>query len=127
MELLREQLEQLAQFDPRRSAPQKRRKTVDLLGKGDGHCVPLSADDVLIEAAAMGAYALAQTAVQDSNRRTQLETAFEAFVNAQEDLSAAYKKTLIASRKKVDKLYQTTRAQVLAAGQKKKNKATTSP
>ena len=120
MELLREQLEQLAQFDPRRSAPQKRRKTVDLLGKGDGHCVPLSAEDVLIEAAAMGAYALAQTAVQDSNRRTQLETAFEAFVNAQEDLSAAYKKTLIASRKKVDKLYQTTRAQVLAAGQKKK-------
>ena len=93
---------------------------MDLLGNGDGHFIPLSAEDVLIEAAAMGAYALAQTAVQNSNRRTQLETAFDAFINAQEDISAAYKKTLIASRKKVDKLYQATREQVLAAGKKKK-------
>ena len=127
MGLLREQLEHLAQFVPRRTAPQKCRKTVDLLGNGDGHFIPLSAEDVLVEAAAMGAYALAQTAVQDSNRRTQLETAFAAFINAQKAISAAYKKPLIASRKKVDKLYQATREQVLAAGRKKKNKATTSP
>ena len=120
MELLREQLEQLAQFDPRKTAPQKRLKTVTLLGTGDGHFVPLSEEDVLVEAAAMGAYALAQTAIQDATRRTRLETAFDALINDQEDISEAYKKTLIDSRKKVDKLYDATRTQILAAGKKKK-------
>ena len=70
MELLREQLHQLSGFDPRRTGPAKRQKTVDMLGNGDGRTAPLTEDDVLLEAGAMGAYALAQTARRSGSPRT---------------------------------------------------------
>ena len=112
MELLRDQLHHLSGFDPRRTGPNKRQKTVDMLGNGDGRTVPLSEEDVLLEAGAMGAYALAQTAIGDPARRVRLIEAFDALIESQRDISDAYKKTLIESREKVDKLYEATRDQL---------------
>ena len=66
MELLRELLDQLTKFDPRKTAAQKRENTLGMLGSGSGQSAPLNEGDVLVEAAAMGAYALAQTAIQDT-------------------------------------------------------------
>ena len=120
MELLRELLDQLTKFDPRKTAAQKREKTLGMLGSGSGQSAPLNEGDVLVEAAAMGAYALAQTAIQDTERRTQLEAAFDVLINDQSAVSEDYKKTLIQSREKVDKLYDATRAQILAASKKPK-------
>ena len=112
MELLREQLDHLSQFDPRRGRELKRQKTVAMLGTGSGNAMPLDEQDVLLEAAAMGAYALAQTAIRDEGRRIRLEQAFDELVESQESLSDSFKETLIASRKKVDKLYGATRSQL---------------
>ena len=119
MELLREQLEQLMHFDPRKAAPQKRDRTLRGLGRTeDAPSTPLSEKDVLEEAAAMGAYALAQTAVLEPERRSQLEAAFDDLIDSQAGISEACKKTIKQSRKKVDKLYDATRAQILAATKK---------
>ena len=119
MELLREQVAQLAQFDPRRAAAKKRDTVLGLLGRAGEAAAALSETDVLVEAAAMGAYALAQTAIQDSGRRAQLQVAFDVLVDSQSEISQAYKETLVTSRKKVDKLYDATRAQILAATRKR--------
>jgi hypothetical protein len=59
----------------------------------------------------MGAYAMAHTAVPAIEDRTALVTAFDEIVEAQE----ANAKSLVSTRKKVDKLYSATREQILAA------------
>ena len=112
MELLRDQLHHLSGFDPRRSGVAKRQKTVEMLGNGDGKTMALTEEDVLLEAGAMGAYALAQTAIGDPDRRNRLIEAFNNLIDQQTDISNAYKKTLIGSRTKVDKLYEATREQL---------------
>lgn len=112
MELLRDQLHHLSGFDPRRSGVAKRQKTVEMLGNGDGKTMALTEEDVLLEAGAMGAYALAQTAIGDPDRRNRLIEAFNNLIDQQTDISNDYKKTLIDSRKKVDKLYEATREQL---------------
>ena len=112
MELLRDQLHHLSGFDPRRSGAARRQKTVDMLGNGDGKTMALTEEDVLLEAGAMGAYALAQTAIRDPDRRNRLIEAFNSLIDRQTDISDAYKKKLIDSRRKVDKLYEATRDQL---------------
>ena len=85
---------------------------MDMLGNGDGKTMALTEEDVLLEAGAMGAYALAQTAIRDPDRRNRLIEAFNSLIDRQTDISDAYKKKLIDSRRKVDKLYEATRDQL---------------
>jgi hypothetical protein len=115
MELLREQLEQLINFDPRKAAAVRREKMLDLLGRQAGRFASaLDEDDVLSEAALMSAYALAQTAVPDLENREQLEDAFDALLEINAGLSDEYKTKLVTARQQVDKLYAITRAQIMA-------------
>jgi len=121
MELLREQLEQLMQFDPRKIAARKRERTLKILAGGARNTAThLAQDDILSEAVVMGAYALAQTAVLEN--RDRLEAAFNGLLDANPHLSQDYRKKLANNRRKVDKLYDVTRAQILAAENKRKKK-----
>ena len=119
MEILREQLEQLVQFDPRRPAAEKKQRLVAQLG-AKGKNARLNRDDTMVEAAVMGAYALAHTAVQSERSRTVLANEFDLLIKDQE-LAEEYKKGLTNSRQKVDKLYDTTREQIAMAARKNKN------
>jgi hypothetical protein len=56
---------------------------------------------------------MAHTAVPAIEDRTALENAFDEIVEAQE--ANANTKSLVSTRKKVDKLYSATREQILAA------------
>jgi len=121
MELLQEQLEQLMQFDPRKIAARKRERTLKILAGGARNTAThLAQDDILSEAVVMGAYALAQTAVLEN--RDRLEAAFNGLLDANPHLSQDYRKKLANNRRKVDKLYDVTRAQILAAENKRKKK-----
>ena len=71
----------------------------------------------MVEAAVMGAYALAHTAVQSERSRMALATEFDLLIKDQE-LADEYKKSLTSSRQKVDKLYDTTREQIAMAAKK---------
>ncbi len=118
MELLREQLEQLINFDPRKAAGVRREKMLDLLGRQSSRfATALDEEDVLSEAALMSAYALAQTAVPDLENREQLEDAFDALLEVNADLSEEYKNKLVTARQQVDKLYAITRSQIMAMSQ----------
>ncbi len=119
MEILREQLEQLVQFDPRRPAAEKKKLLVARLG-AKGKNARLNRDDSMVEAAVMGAYALAHTAVQSERSRIVLANEFDLLISDQE-LAEEYKKSLRNSRQKVDKLYDTTREQIAMAAKKNKN------
>lgn len=123
MELLREQLEQLMNFDPRKAAVVRREKMLDLLGRQTGRfATVLDENDVLSEASLMSAYALAQTAVPDLENREQLEKAFDALLEINADLSEEYRTKLVDARQEVDKLYAITRAQILATSKGTKAK-----
>jgi exonuclease VII small subunit len=113
MELVREQLNQLMRFDPRRTAVTRRERLLAKLGRNAPN-PPMQLSDPAAEAALMGAYAMAHTAVPHIEDRTILERAFDELLDGQ-DLAADSVKSLIATRKKVDKLYAATREQILAA------------
>ena len=114
MELVREQLDQLMRFDPRRTGTTKRERQLAKLGrKAPNPPVDLQAPSA--EAALMGAYAMAHTAVPAIEDRTALENAFDEIVEAQEANANTNTKSLVSTRKKVDKLYSATREQILAA------------
>ena len=54
---------------------------------------------------------MAHTAVPDINDRSVMKRAFDELL-AEQDLDAALARTLIATRKKIDKLYAATRDQI---------------
>lgn len=124
MELLREQLALLMTFDPRKVAAQKQPRALGMLGGGtDDAPTHLKEGDVMGEAAMMGAYAMAQTATPGQQNRTHLGAIFDALLDANPHLSDDYRKKLVDSRKKVDRLYEVTRTQILAAEKKRKKNA----
>ncbi len=110
MELVREQLDQLMRFDPRRTGTTKRERQLAKLGRKAPN-LPVDLQAPSAKAALMGAYAMAHTAVPAIEDHTALVTAFDEIVEAQE----ANAKSLVSTRKKVDKLYSATREQILAA------------
>ncbi|MEE3257649.1 MAG: hypothetical protein VX293_00415, partial [Candidatus Latescibacterota bacterium] len=113
MELVREQLDQLMRFDPRRTAATRRERLLVKLGRKPPE-PPVDLNATAAEAALMGAYAMAHTAVPDLEDRTVMETAFDKIIAGQ-DIDADLAKTLVSTRKKIDKLYTATREQILAA------------
>ena len=121
MELLREQLALLMKFDPRKIATQKRDRTLGMLDGGTGDTpTHLKEGDIMGEAAMMGAYAMAQIATPGQQNRKHLGAIFNALLDTNPHLSDNYRKKLVDSRKKVDRLYEVTRIQILAAEKKKK-------
>ena len=114
MELVRQQLEQLMNFDPRKGAREKCRRALDLLGRAPLSPTTLS-EDVMGEAAVLGAYALAQTALHRPAQRRHLGNVFDGLVDRQTGLSPKLKEKLHGSRRKVDDLYETTRAEIATA------------
>lgn len=113
MELVRQQLDQLMRFDPRRTATGKRERLLIKLGR-KAAIPPIDLQTPSTEAALMGAYAIAHTAVPEVEDRTALENAFDDLLAGQ-PFDAMSTKRLVATRKKVDKLYSATRVQIFAA------------
>lgn len=113
MELVREQLDQLMRFDPRRTATMRRERLLVKLGR-QPPSPPVDLKATAAEAALMGAYAMAHTAVPDMADRTVMAKAFDE-VLAEQDIDADLAKTLVSTRKKIDQLYTATREQILAA------------
>jgi hypothetical protein len=125
VELLREQLAQLMRFDPRRASAARRERTLRLLSAGPGSAPHRFAEDeILDEAALMGAYALAQTIAPEPETRQLLEAAFDELLETTPQLSDEYKKKMITNRRKVEKLYDFTREQILTAVEKEKTPST---
>ena len=122
MELLREQLAQLMGFDPRRTSADRRERTLRLLsGKPEDAASQLAEGEILDEAALMGAYAFAQTIAPEPETRQQLETAFDDLLDANPQLSDEYKEKMVVNRRKVEKLYDFTRTQILTAVKEERN------
>ncbi len=110
MELLRQQLELLMSFDPRRSAAGKRSKTLQRLGHRARQPTDDIRDDSVDEAALMSAYAMAHTAVRDGSHRKQLARVFDLLVRQQLSLSPDFAHKLLETRRKIDRMYATTLA-----------------
>lgn len=108
MELLRQELSQLMSFDPRRVAGDRRRRALASLGESPT-APPRIGEDEAEEAEIMGAYALAQTAVEKPRVRAQLVEAFDRLVEEQRALPAARKRRLLDSRGKVDDMHAAMR------------------
>jgi len=104
MELLREELVLLMSFDPRRVAGDRRRRALALLGDTPP-ATPMIGADMGEEAEVMGAYALAQTAVEKPRQRQRLSEAFDRLVATQTSLTARRKQQLLDSRRKVDDMH----------------------
>ena len=113
MELVREQLDQLMRFDPRRTGTSRRERLLNKLGHKSPK-LPTDLENPNAEAALMGAYAMAHTAVPAIEDRTVLEKTFDELL-ADHNITAAKGKSLVATRKKIDKLYTATREQILSA------------
>ncbi len=113
MELVREQLDQLMRFDPRRTGTSRRERLLNKLGHKSPK-LPVDLKNPDAEAALMGAYAMAHTAVPAIEDRTVLEKTFDELL-ADHNITAAKGKSLVATRKKIDKLYTATREQILSA------------
>ena len=113
MELVREQLDQLMRFDPRRTGTSRRERLLNKLGHKSPK-LPADLENPDAEAALMGAYAMAHTAVPAIEDRTVLEKTFDELLT-DHNITAAKGKSLVATRKKIDKLYTATREQILSA------------
>ena len=112
METLREQLEQLAYFDPRRSSTNRRHKLLGQLGR---YTEPLATIDPLYEATAVGAYTLAQSAIYKPERLDQLDRIFDQLAAVESNLSADRQQHLTGLRNKVARLFDATRRQIAIA------------
>ncbi len=110
MELLRQQLELLMSFDPRRVAAGKRNKALQRLGHRAHQPTDDIRDDSVDEAALMSAYAMAHTAVRDGSHRKQLARVFDLLVRQQLSLSPDFTHKLLETRRKIDRMYATTLA-----------------
>lgn len=108
MEIVREELNQLMHFDPRRTAAEKRERLLAQLGTTPAASA-LTLKKQVAEAALMGAYAMAHTAAPEREDLSALVAAFQELV-ANSD--AKDRKKLTASREKIDQLYLATREQI---------------
>jgi hypothetical protein len=108
MEIVREELNQLMHFDPRRSALQRRERLLAQLGTTAKNPA-LALENNAAEAALMGAYAMAHTAAPE---REDLSALTAAFADLIAELSAKERNKLTASREQIDQLYWATREQI---------------
>ena len=119
MELLREQLAQLMNFDPRKASTRQREQLLrKLSGRERDTVIDIDEGQIIDEAALMGAYALAQTVAPEPESQELLEAAFDAILDANTHLPEKYKEELKDSRQKIGRLYDVTRTQILAAEKK---------
>lgn len=103
LETVRDMLERLSRFDPRRRGQQLRVNLLDRLGRDTG---PWVLDSPLEEASLVTAYALAQTAMGTGEERRRLGDAFDGLVESRQELSAADTRRLRVSRERVDRIYR---------------------
>lgn len=103
LETVRDLLERLSRFDPRRRGQQLRGDLLARLGRDTGSWV---LDSPLEEASLVTAYALAQTALGNNDERRRLGDAFDGLVESRQELSAADARRLRTSRERVDRIYR---------------------
>ncbi len=108
MELVREELDQLMHFDPRRSATVQRERLLVGLGQLP-HDLDLSGQTA--ESALMGAYAMAHTPVPELESLSTLAAAFAELLDCA-CIEKTARKKLEDSRKKIDQLYAATHKQI---------------
>jgi hypothetical protein len=102
LESVRDLLERLSRFDPRRRGQQLR---ADLLSRLGHSAVAWVLDGPLEEASLVSAYALAQTALTNEEERQRLRGAFDDLLTAHDELSTADTRRLRDSRQRVDRIY----------------------
>lgn len=110
MEVVREELNQLMYFDPRRAATEKRIQLLAQLGELPQHLTKILQTQTA-EAALMGAYAMAHTAAPEQDDLSALTTAFDDLLTSV-NIDKKERKKLELSRKEIDQLYLTTREQI---------------
>jgi len=118
MEALRQQVDLLIRFDPRKGAIDRRERLLSSLGGRVAEKSSHFVRDIMGEAAIMSAYALAHTAIQREPDRLRLADIFDGLIDLQTELSPEYKEKLQHTRKRVDRLYRATREQLEAAAPK---------
>ncbi|MDA0336041.1 MAG: hypothetical protein O2782_12810 [bacterium] len=102
LETVRDLLERLSRFDPRRRGDHLRADLLSRLGRDAGSWV---ASSPLEEASLVSAYALAQTALVNDTERRRLSDAFDQLVASSQDLSGDDARRLCSSRERVDRIY----------------------
>ncbi|MGY8822816.1 MAG: hypothetical protein ACKVJG_02600 [Candidatus Latescibacterota bacterium] len=121
MEIVHEELNQLMFFYPRRTAADKRERLLTQLGAPPQHLTLVGQS---AEAALMGAYAMAHTAVPEQEDLSALIAAFYD-VMTRANIGKKERKKLVQSRCEVDQLYLATRKQInkMASEEHKAQKA----
>lgn len=109
MEILREQIGQMTNFDPRKNADKKRLKALTMIGASTTDKFQMAQGDLLLEGACMCAYALAQTVIKGNKDRRRLGNIFDGLIDRQTELDPEYKCEIQKNRRKVDRMYDTTR------------------
>lgn len=104
LESVRDLLERLTRFDPRRSGIRLRADLLARLGRDGG--AGRAVDGPIEEASLVAAYALAQTALNNDNERQRLASAFDRLIACWRQLSADEVERLRRSRERVDRIYQ---------------------
>ena len=106
LESVRDLLERLSRFDPRRRGEHLRADLLSRLGRDAAAWV---VNSPLEEASLVSAYALAQTALENGAERRRLSDAFDALVASREELSGEDTRRLLDSRERVDRIYHNHR------------------
>lgn len=91
MEALRQQVDLLIRFDPRKGALDRRERLLSSLGGRVAEKSSHFVRDAMGEAAIMSAYALAHTAIQREPDRLRLADIFDGLIDLQTELSPEYK------------------------------------
>lgn len=103
LETVRDLLQRLSRFDPRRRGEELRADLLQRLGHEPGSW---AVDGPLEEASLVAAYAVAQTALASNSERHRLGSAFDELVNGRNELSPADARRLRDSRRRVDRIYE---------------------
>jgi hypothetical protein len=101
MEIVRDLLERLSRFDPRRRGEELRLELLGDLGRDPKPSI----HGALEEASFINAYAIAQTALASAGERQRLGVAFDDLIDANQELSAGDARRLRSSRERVDRIY----------------------
>jgi len=112
LETVRDLLERLSRFDPRRRGEHLRADLLSRLGRDAGSWV---VNSPLEEASLVSAYALAQTTLENSAERRRLSDAFDTLVAYRQELSSEDTRRLLDSRERVDRIYHDHRAGPMTA------------
>jgi hypothetical protein len=115
---LKEQLNELLHFDPRRATAERRAKLLATLnGQPKNRAEPISTDP-LDTASLIGAYSLMHTVAIEPDRRRHLTEAFTTLVEGCPGLGDKDQHSLQDSRERIDNLYEHTHDRIKAATRK---------